>query len=36
MGNHYKGGQYGVDMNLPVPYAERNNPNFHGCLDRKA
>jgi hypothetical protein len=35
-GNHYKGGEYGNDVNLPVPFAETNNPNFTECLDRNA
>jgi hypothetical protein len=36
-GAHYKGGDYGDDVNLPVPKAEEgNNPNFRGCLDRNA
>jgi hypothetical protein len=25
---------YGVDVNIPVPVTEKNNPNFAGCLDR--
>lgn len=29
-----KGGVFGVEMNLPVPFDEENNPNFSGCLDR--
>ena len=29
-------GPYGTDVNAPVPARERNNPNFNGCLDRKA
>ncbi|MBL0890829.1 MAG: hypothetical protein IBJ19_09465 [Gemmatimonadaceae bacterium] len=33
-GVHYKGGNYGTDVNLPVVQAERNNPNFTGCIDR--
>ncbi len=33
-GVHYKGGNYGKDVNLPVSTAERNNPNFKGCTDR--
>lgn len=33
-GVHYKGGNYGRDVNLPVVTAERNNPNFTGCTDR--
>jgi hypothetical protein len=37
MGTHYKGGVYGVDLNLPVTTDEQvGNPNFSGCLDRKA
>lgn len=35
-GQHYKGGTYGPDVNLPVPEDENNNPNFTGCLDRNA
>jgi hypothetical protein len=27
---------YGPDVNLPVPQAERNNSNYTGCFDRKA
>jgi starch-binding outer membrane protein, SusD/RagB family len=33
-GVHYKGGNYGTDVNLPVVTAERNNTNFTGCTDR--
>jgi starch-binding outer membrane protein, SusD/RagB family len=33
-GVHYKGGNYGKDVNLPVVTAERNNPEFNGCTDR--
>ncbi|HVT38655.1 MAG TPA: hypothetical protein VHE78_06415 [Gemmatimonadaceae bacterium] len=36
VGNWFKGGTYGTDVNLPVPDAELTNPNFHGCLDRNA
>lgn len=35
-GQHYKGGNYGSDVNFPVPDAERVNPQFNGCIDRKA
>jgi len=35
-GEHYRGGEYGTDVNLPVPQQEENNPNFHGCTDRNA
>lgn len=27
---------YGTDVNLIIPFAERNNPKFTGCLDRGA
>ena len=27
-------GQYGTDVNAPIPAAEYANPLFHGCLDR--
>jgi hypothetical protein len=30
------GSSYGTDVNLPVTDNERQNPNFAGCLDRKA
>jgi starch-binding outer membrane protein, SusD/RagB family len=33
-GVHYKGGNYGRDVNLPIVTDERNNPNFTGCTDR--
>ncbi|MGH7542089.1 MAG: hypothetical protein ACRELC_13930, partial [Gemmatimonadota bacterium] len=29
-------GDYGDDVNLPVPFDEENNPNFEQCLDRGA
>jgi hypothetical protein len=35
-GAFHKGGNFGADVNLPVPDAELTNPNFKGCLDRKA
>ena len=35
-GQHYKGGQYGSAVNLPVPSDEENNPSFTGCTDRSA
>ena len=28
------GNTYGNDVNLVVPFNERNNPKFNGCLDR--
>jgi hypothetical protein len=31
----YRPGQtYGNDVNLVIPFNERNNPKFKGCLDR--
>lgn len=36
-GIHYKGGNYGVDVNFPIHVDEvGNNPKFSGCLDRAA
>lgn len=35
-GQHYRGVPYGDDVNLQVPQAETANPNFQGCMDRKA
>jgi hypothetical protein len=35
-GQHYKGGVYGQDVNFPVPDGEKVNPQFKGCIDRKA
>ena len=35
-GPYFKGGVYGTDVNLVVPFEERNNPKFTGCIDRKA
>ena len=29
-----KGGVFGNEVNLPVPFIETNNPNFSQCLDR--
>ncbi|MEO7359565.1 MAG: hypothetical protein ABI120_04505 [Gemmatimonadaceae bacterium] len=31
-----RSGPYGSDVNFPVPASEKNNPNFTGCIDRKA
>ncbi len=36
VGIHYKGGDYGVDVNFPIVTDEKNNPKFNGCLDRGA
>jgi len=33
-GPYFKGGNYGVDVNIPVPQPEENNPNFTQCIDR--
>jgi hypothetical protein len=36
-GNYFKGGVYGTDVNFPVPDSqEKPNPNWTGCIDRKA
>jgi hypothetical protein len=37
VGQHYKGGNFAGDLNLPVTTDEQiGNPNFTTCLDRKA
>ena len=36
VGIHYKGGNYGTDVNLPIVTDERNNASFTGCVDRNA
>ncbi len=37
IGQHFKGGNFGVDLNLPVTTDEHTgNPNFNSCIDRKA
>jgi hypothetical protein len=35
-GEYLKGGEYGDDVNLPIPVEEQNNPNSNGCIDREA
>jgi hypothetical protein len=39
-GSWHKGGNYGTDVNVPVPQAEQNNPNLPAaattCIDRVA
>jgi hypothetical protein len=35
-GAFFKGGTYGNDVNFPVTVDEQNNPQFTGCIDRKA
>lgn len=35
-GIHYKGGEYGPDVNFPISVDEENNPKFKGCIDRNA
>ena len=27
-GAYFKGGTYGTDVNVPVPFSEQNNPNY--------
>lgn len=36
VGPYYKGGEYGPDMNFPIPQAELNNPNASACTNRGA
>ena len=31
-----RGESFGTDVNFVVPFAERNNPKFNGCIDRNA
>ena len=31
-----KGGVFGNELNLPIPFDETNNPNFTDCIDRNA
>jgi hypothetical protein len=31
-----KGGNYGPDVNFPIPQSEHQNPHFTGCIDRNA
>ncbi|MGI8509440.1 MAG: hypothetical protein ACR2MQ_08950 [Gemmatimonadaceae bacterium] len=35
-GDYFRGGKYGTQVAFPVPDAERSNPMFTGCIDRKA
>jgi hypothetical protein len=35
-GTYIKGGNYGSDVNLPMPQEEGSNPNYVGCIDREA
>jgi hypothetical protein len=35
-GKFVKTGNYGSQVSFPVPDDEKTNPNFVGCLDRKA
>jgi hypothetical protein len=35
-GENHKGGVYGTDVNFPIPFDEKNNPNYDKCLDRNA
>ena len=36
VGEHYRGGDYGSDVNFPVPTEERANEEFSGCTNRNA
>ena len=36
VGNYFKSGTYGSDVNLPVTDNEQTNPNFKACIDRNA
>lgn len=36
VGQFFKGGDYGIDVNFPVTTDETPNPNWTGCIDRKA
>jgi hypothetical protein len=33
-GPYFKGGNYGTDVNFPIPISEDQNPHFTGCRDR--
>jgi len=35
-GAFFKGGAYGTDVNFPIPFEERNNASFQGCINRQA
>jgi hypothetical protein len=35
-GAYFRGGDYGSDVNFPIPQAEQNNPSSKGCTDRSA
>ena len=35
-GVFHKGGNYSSDVNIPIPYSEKSNPLFPGCIDRNA
>lgn len=35
-GAFHKGDNYGPDLNLVIPFDERNNPNYTGCINRAA
>jgi hypothetical protein len=36
VGSFFKGASYGTDVNFPVTDNEKTNPQFAGCIDRKA
>ncbi|HET7275892.1 MAG TPA: RagB/SusD family nutrient uptake outer membrane protein [Longimicrobiaceae bacterium] len=35
-GDYFKGGEFGTDVNFPIPQLEVNNPEAQGCLNRSA
>lgn len=35
-GGFFKGGNYGTDVNWPLPTQEANNPKYRECIDRNA
>jgi hypothetical protein len=35
-GAHFRGGEYGLDVNFPIPVDEENNPGAGQCIDRNA
>ncbi|MGI9627811.1 MAG: hypothetical protein ACR2QM_13320, partial [Longimicrobiales bacterium] len=35
-GAYHKGGVYGDDVVFPIPFLERENSNFNGCLNSAA
>jgi len=35
-GDFFKGGAFGSDVNFPIPFEEKENPNYQQCFDRGA